>query len=260
MATTASGRCIPHSLPLTGDASPRNVQTLSEGLNEAVKRVASHRRHSNPTVYVGSAGAAYGLALASNIAGEHLEDADGTLEAARMKFSNAQRAYELEDNNGVEQSAFIGPAGVHLAGALSSSIGEDGAEHARLYKGMAKAATSAEEDEVLYGRAGYLLGLLQLADAGYGSLDEEIQGVVKAMVESGREGKGLLPRQTDVPPLLYYWQMTFYNGAAHGLMGIGYALLAARQYWPEGVSDEIEGLVDWCGPCYNCAHGLGLRV
>eukprot|EP00210_Caulerpa_lentillifera_P002721 g2601.t1 len=83
------------------------------------------------------------------------------------------------------------------------------------------------EDEVLYGRAGYLLGVLLLRH--YHLLEDfETLEIVRATLLSGQYQAGLT-RHPSGGGLLYHWppgdNPRPYLGAAHGLMGILYALM-----------------------------------
>ncbi|CAK9829125.1 LanC-like protein 2 [Anthophora retusa] len=86
-------------------------------------------------------------------------------------------------------------------------------------------------DELLYGRAGYLYALLFL-NANISPLpiqDEVIKQVIALMIKSGN----MYAATTKYNTSLMYTNNTSYLGAAHGLAGILYILLQARQYLTE---------------------------
>jgi lantibiotic modifying enzyme len=89
---------------------------------------------------------------------------------------------------------------------------------------MSSIALDDDSDEILYGRAGYLLSLLFLArrlpaTMLQPSFEETLLEVLGEMIESGRELGG------DNCPLFYKWHDKSYLGSAHGLTGILQVLL-----------------------------------
>ncbi|KXZ51592.1 hypothetical protein GPECTOR_12g556 [Gonium pectorale] len=151
-----------------------------------------------------------------------------------------------------------GGAGVHLTAALvlhdaaaeaaagataataqagptaAAALRRERDDHVRSFLEAYPEAMDSENDEYLYGRAGYLQGCHILnAVIGPGTVAEEVvEGVATEILESGRELAGRLRwRRTDTPPppLFYMWphgqEGEPYLGGAHGLMGILFALL-----------------------------------
>ena len=89
------------------------------------------------------------------------------------------------------------------------------------------------QDEVLYGRAGYLLGSLHLCHISP-LLHDINRSIVQALLLTG---KAQSQRQRHPCPLYYEWPYGHhpkpYLGAAHGLIGILYALLHFREVLEE---------------------------
>ncbi|GIL63572.1 hypothetical protein Vafri_17613 [Volvox africanus] len=151
-------------------------------------------------------------------------------------------------------SMLDGGAGVHMTAALvlhdaaaaaaATSAADSSAasiallrerdDHVRGFLDAYPLAMDSENDEYLYGRAGYLQGA-QLLNCHLcaGTVPVEVvEGVATEMLESGRELAARLRWQrtdTPPPPLFYMWphreQGEPYLGAAHGLMGILFSLL-----------------------------------
>ncbi|XP_012215517.1 glutathione S-transferase LANCL1-like [Linepithema humile] len=84
-------------------------------------------------------------------------------------------------------------------------------------------------DELLYGRAGYLSALLYInANISPAPIEADlIKKIVSCIIDSGIAYASSNRCQS---PLMYSWYDTEYIGAAHGLAGILYLLLQARQY------------------------------
>nr|CDS26702.1 WD repeat containing protein 68 [Hymenolepis microstoma] len=117
-------------------------------------------------------------------------------------------------------------------------------------------------DEALYGRVGYLSGLMLLLDNGHEVDDQLVSKVVKHILESGRklsekldhrEYENLMRRMSNPPvkpPLMFIWHDKFYLGAAHGYAGILQILLKVNeklpQCLPEGALEtDILPTVKW---------------
>ncbi|GLI59412.1 hypothetical protein VaNZ11_001295 [Volvox africanus] len=151
-------------------------------------------------------------------------------------------------------SMLDGAAGVHMTAALvlhdaataaavtsaadspeaSIALLRERDDHVRGFLDAYPLAMDSENDEYLYGRAGYLQGAQLLnCHLGAGTVPVElVEGVATEILESGRELAARLRWQrTDSPPppLFYMWphgeQGEPYLGAAHGLIGILFSLL-----------------------------------
>lgn len=126
-------------------------------------------------------------------------------------------------------------------------------------------------DELLYGRAGYLAGLLYVnANIFPAPIEADlIKKVISYIIKSGISYSSTNHCQS---PLMYSWHDKEYIGGAHGLAGILYLLLQARHYltqvqidnylkpslyylqrlqfssgnFPSSTGNSIDKLVQWC--------------
>eukprot|EP00198_Chlamydomonas_reinhardtii_P006331 XP_001695667.1 LanC lantibiotic synthetase component C-like protein [Chlamydomonas reinhardtii] len=165
-------------------------------------------------------------------AGVHMTAAlvlhDAAVEAAAAAGSGAA---------GAQGAGTGGGGGGGQAAEAAAALLAERDEHVRSFLDSYPEAMDSENDEFLYGRAGYLQARdgAQLLNAaiGPGTIpDEIIEGVATEMLESGREmAERLRWRRTDTPapPLFYMWpgreRGEPYLGAAHGMMGILFMLL-----------------------------------
>mmetsp|Transcript_3378 Transcript_3378/g.8532 ORF Transcript_3378/g.8532 Transcript_3378/m.8532 type:complete len:201 (+) Transcript_3378:642-1244(+) len=119
------------------------------------------------------------------------------------------------------------------AKAEAEAAAEELRRHVEAYVSLQADAVSCQEDEILYGRAGWLLGACMLNHhLGRGTVPEDITlPVLRALLASGRSLAARMP--SGSPPLFFTWHNRPYLGAAHGLMGICYVLL---HYWDAGMA------------------------
>ncbi|CAG9760832.1 unnamed protein product [Ceutorhynchus assimilis] len=89
-------------------------------------------------------------------------------------------------------------------------------------------------NEYLYGRAGFLFALLYVNKhvSPPPFAESVIRSIVSAILFSGQKTAKNLKMDKDWP-LMFEWHSSKYLGAAHGLSGIIYLLLQARQYLTE---------------------------
>ncbi|XP_071528976.1 lanC-like protein 2 [Panulirus ornatus] len=103
-------------------------------------------------------------------------------------------------------------------------------------------------DELLYGRAGYLYGLLLIQQKiGKEAIDDKmVRSVVTAILDSGR---ALSRKGKWSSPLMYQWHEKHYLGAAHGIVGILFLLLQVKdQLTTEELNELIRPTIDYlCG-------------
>ncbi|GFR52268.1 hypothetical protein Agub_g14803 [Astrephomene gubernaculifera] len=119
-------------------------------------------------------------------------------------------------------------------GGTAAALRRERDDYVRSYLDLYPEAMDSENDEYLYGRAGYLQGA-QLLNAvlGPGTVAEEVvAGVAEEIWESGSELSGRLRWRlpgSAPPPLFFMWPQRErgepYLGAAHGMMGILFTLL-----------------------------------
>lgn len=255
----AAQRCFRNNLHLVGSPSLHQHDEVQTALQSA----ASHASRSvtSPSVYIGTAGQAFALHQISK-----RKTATATLSfnakgASIDLLKQSLHAYSAEPTK--PQSVYIGSAGAYLVASLIYA--DDGyldaaKQYAEMYKApvMLQSALDANEDEVLFGRAGYLLGLLQVEAYAGVDISAEATQVVQRMIDSGKAGTQLLrSKQNELPPLFYAWNYSFYVGAAHGLFGIAFSLLKARRFWPDSsVASDVFSLVDWLLDCECDAGGV----
>ncbi|XP_066993541.2 lanC-like protein 2 [Anabrus simplex] len=101
-----------------------------------------------------------------------------------------------------------------------------------------EALDSRVPDEILYGRAGYLYSLLFVnKHMGRDTVPvSTIRNVITAILNSGKE---LALHEHVRCPLMYQWHEKHYLGAAHGIAGILFMLLQAREYVSKSDMDKL---------------------
>ncbi|XP_011496801.1 PREDICTED: lanC-like protein 1 [Ceratosolen solmsi marchali] len=100
-------------------------------------------------------------------------------------------------------------------------------------------------DELLYGRVGCLYALLFVNK--YINPPPIEENIIKNIInEILRSGIKYNKHEHDTPPLRYTWHDTEYLGGAHGVAGILYVLLQARNYLSEEqIKTKIEPTLQW---------------
>jgi len=124
----------------------------------------------------------------------------------------------------------------------------------QIYLDYASIANDIESfpDEFLYGRAGYLYGLLALEKEFGESLipKERIENIAHTIIESGRSyvREGRLQRRGHIPPMFWKFKSRNYLGGAHGALGILHTLLlcpAAIWSSDESIMRDISATLDF---------------
>ncbi|GBF87891.1 hypothetical protein Rsub_00603 [Raphidocelis subcapitata] len=228
-ANTAAGAGA-GAAALASEWAPRLPAVLQE-VKGAVAGAARSGIEAGPTLYTGTAGVAFALARAARC------DPGLLPLAARLAESAAGRGAALRRR--VAESVLDGQAGVAAVQAIVTSAANPSApldeplSRFRACCAQAASAPGAGSDEVLYGRAGCVLGALTLnKQLGRGAVDDATLGAIcAAMLASGRALSARLGLAAGGgPPLFYTWPEGGgrghpYLGAAHGLLGIVHALL-----------------------------------
>lgn len=207
------------SLARGGIPAPRLRALAREHVTALATVLAAQPTPSKPSVYAGAAGIAYSLwravhaACFPSAAQEELLGVAAGL--ARSALATIQR--QPPQRHGC--SLLAGHAGVYCIGALvlrsCALLAERQGEQAlaadlfveeqqcvQQFAGLHSLACGCNEDEVLYGRAGYLLGCLRLNRARPASISAvAIQQVVQAMIESGECPACVLPARSSLHSL-----------------------------------------------------------
>ncbi|XP_011308985.1 lanC-like protein 2 [Fopius arisanus] len=141
-----------------------------------------------------------------------------------------------------------GEAGRLAVGALiHHSVGNDekSTEIITRLKSLYDFSAMYYYDELLYGRAGYLYSLLFVnKNISEGLIDEDlIKKVINCILTTGKNYSA--SRRLKIP-LMYSWHEKEYLGGAHGIAGILYVLLQAREYLTDAqLNDEIKPSIDY---------------
>ncbi|XP_074601196.1 lanC-like protein 2 [Brevipalpus obovatus] len=242
-----SARHFPNPFPdhVDGSMLLQENGMLIEPIKDSVVKIIQHleRMSESPdasrpddiSIYTGSTGAAYLHYL------KYLRSGDRrTLDTARQMVENSV-------HTGLDGtvSFILGDTGVFALGAVICHAQGDKKRRDEFLGliGWMESATDNTRvpDEVLYGRAGFLYGLLFVA---HQIPDQDVIGpdiitrTVKRILESGVNTAKR--EQCSWPPLKYYWHKHEYVGAAHGYCGILHTLLLARNFLSQ---DELTNLV-----------------
>lgn len=175
----------------------------------------------NPSVYTGLGG----VGVAFLRAGLHCRDVRQDPSAASAFLEKARDVANacLSGRPGGEVSFFCGaPGHLAIAHVACSLLGEGDAAEAHLGRlvGWAPKACRHKDDELLFGRAGYLYALLwvrSFGSADAAQFDEPLQQVAEALVASGR-ARAARGGYTGWP-LMWHCFDEPYIGAAHGVVG-----------------------------------------
>ena len=142
-------------------------------------------------------------------------------------------------------------AGENLDQANTESYETTARESVDMLLRILPSATSNDKDlpnELLYGRAGYLYSLLLLKKNSTNSESEKISNesiktLALAIINNGVDYAKNTKRKV---PMWWEWHGKEYIGAAHGICGILYILLAAKAYISEEIiNDYIKPTLDY---------------
>lgn len=247
------------------DLLTKNTKTLLQKLEENRKDWIYHDDHS---IYTGTAGIAYMFQLYADYFDEpvYYSKAMELLQNCIMKFKWKR---EISFLTGLSGPLSLGAVIFHKYGK------KDQSEHAisELKSLLPHVISEHREvpDELLYGRCGYLFSLLYInRNISPPPIESDIiKQVIAAIIKSGHTYSTLRNCST---PLMYAWHDTEYLGAAHGLAGILYMLLQAKDYlteeqlknyvlpslhylqnlkypsgnFPSSVGSKTDKLIHWC--------------
>lgn len=257
---TLRGRSLAN--PFLGEAPPDVVDATSgllsppcceliRGHEESLLRsILGDRQAADPdkSVYTGGPGVAFFLVKAAAMRGEPwlLEEASSFL-APRQE----QLRGDAEGDPALGCSLLCGYAGWLCVDALRSHTEGDYAAALRAAHAFGSLAATAESpamgdnDEWLYGRAGFLHGCLLLRHVcGPGSVSSAaVDAVSDRLLAVGVENAR---RDPCGPPLVWRWQGKQYLGAAHGYMGIVFMLLHVESVMQDPQKSQLLlATMDW---------------
>lgn len=215
-------------------------EKLSEKIRDLVRKFEKNEKKwysiDDQSVYTGLSG----IAMMFNCYGNSFDDSTYISKAAEMVHSCVSKL-----NSRRQVTFLIGSAGPLSLGAVFYDKIDKEESRAMILKLKSLSDYVLEEnehlpDELLYGRAGYLYCLLFVNKNVTPSPFDDflIKQVVQSILKSGR---AYSTRESSESPLMYAWHDSEYLGGAHGLGGILYLLLQAREYLTEGeLKNEIE--------------------
>ncbi|KAK0097750.1 hypothetical protein PV326_014053 [Microctonus aethiopoides] len=246
----------------TNDINDNVREALNEKIQNLLSQLVDSRREwinrDDSSIYTGNSGIAHMFYLLSQRfndasymtrAVELLERSEGsktsvrditflTGEAGRLSLSAV--IYHLM-NNQSKSLSMISKSVIKVYKNINYHLITYKSAHL-LYrlKGLFNYAATHSYDELLYGRAGYLYALLFInKNISPAPIDDElIKRIIDCILSSGREYSMSKSYKT---PLMYSWHEKEYLGGAHGLAGILYILLQAREFLTEQqMRDDIE--------------------
>ncbi|PAV66481.1 hypothetical protein WR25_22515 [Diploscapter pachys] len=130
-----------------------------------------------------------------------------------------------------------------LVASLNVSVRDDVIERIEQISHIL-AEKSYPNDEVLYGRAGYLAGVFWIRRTVNENLisDDCVKRILKAMYESGRKYS---KKHNSHCPLFYEWHESEYIGAAHGLAGIYHTMMSFENLLAPSELGDLRASIDW---------------
>ncbi|KAG7095075.1 hypothetical protein E1B28_005864 [Marasmius oreades] len=188
-----------------------------------------------------------------------------------------EKLQRYDPNDPAKLSFLETPIGLAVLAALNTEAGHSSFCTDKLRDAIDSIAkhvdNSDDGSEVLYGRAGFLYGLLFLrslisrrastgtsksAEEGTTALeklvsDSSLSIVIQSIIQRGRVGAELYASETSsvrgpsgcVPPLMWSWHGKRYLGAAHGVVGILHTLLLCPIGLIERYLPEIIQTAEW---------------
>jgi len=217
----------PGSAPrLSADRAWEQASVLLPQLEECVQsgrvRVSTGRRKPKYEVYTGLGG--IGVTLLR--VGLFCRDARGDAAAAARFFERARKVAEAclaADPQSDEVSFFCGSPGYLALACVSAALLGDSkaaSTHLRRLLEYAPMACRHTEDELLFGRAGYLYALLwtrQYCGPSAADFDAPLRETAERLVATGQVRADRAYRDW---PLMWHCFDEPYIGAAHGVVGI----------------------------------------
>ncbi|KAM7532813.1 hypothetical protein Aperf_G00000129103 [Anoplocephala perfoliata] len=255
-----------NKLPALDDVNTTVKRKCTEAISELCKHLVRNAGSFNwedLSIYTGVSGISYmGTRLQKDpelLEDDNIRDLSKLVNELIVEAFKRRSKSKLSGRISVFTSDYTAPC---LVAGLADLPGTSGALSRFTESGQN--AKNDMPDEALYGRAGYLAGLMTLLDNGHEVDQRSVSTIVKYILESGRELSKKLARRsgeyTDLmklmsnppacPPLMFMWHDKFYLGAAHGYAGILQVLLKVHeklpQCLPEGALEaDILPTVKW---------------
>lgn len=249
----------------TKEISEAYKKTLHKGTKRLLKLLEENRKHwlhhDDCSVYTGSAGIAYAYYHCGKCFNEpsYIDVAEELLESCASKFRGRHEYTFL--------TGIAGPMALYAVVLYSQGNNEASQNIITKLKSLSPHVSNQHSDlpdELLYGRVGYLFSLLFLNKhiSPPPVEDELIRQIVTATIKSGNSYAASRKYKT---PLMYAWHDSEYLGGAHGLGGILYLLLQARQYLTESqlendIKPALQFLVSLRYPSGNFPSSVGSKT
>jgi len=221
-----------------GKIHPEFQERLQSAVNKLCSKLDKRLHESDSrdySVYTGTSG----IALLYFLMGRKLNNTSYTERALKMteKALSKLKNHRVSYLNGDAGPLAIGAMLYHAQGAEAKS--QDCIDRLKKMLPQVLDLRSDLPDEILYGRTGYLFALLYLNKClGQNTVDSKtVQQVVSAVLHSGQN---LAQREGRHVSLMYMWHGKYYLGGAHGIAGILYMLLQAKDYMADS---ELNNLV-----------------
>ena len=212
------------------------IESYTTKLMDSTEAKKEERFRQDGSIYVGGSGVAYICLMSASACAQEWQ---------RMGWLNlAQQFAEIDVEEEAQPgrhnaSLMCGMAGRVLVDLMVRYARDEDVDVSR-YLAFEEAAVTSKCDEILYGRAGYLWGLLQLKRMGLDVPDKIIMKVANLIIEKGREGGA----NFDGAPWMWQWHDKKYLGAAHGVMGVLYVLMLVPGFVQAHRSD-IKLMINW---------------
>ncbi|XP_076175627.1 lanC-like protein 2 isoform X2 [Ptiloglossa arizonensis] len=230
-----SSRVINDDKKQINEEYKETLHTHTKRLLDRLEEKKNHWTYNDDySIYTGSAGIAYMFYHYGKCFNEPIY-IDKAIELLRVCVSKYRGKREITFLTGI-----VGPLTMSAVIFHSQGNQEESRNMISEIKSLSSYVLNDRNNlanELLYGRAGYLFSLLFLnSNISPPPIEDElIKQVVTLIIKCGNMYSTSKKYET---PLMYAWHETEYIGAAHGLAGILYLLLQARQYLTEAQLKE----------------------
>ncbi|CAD5219102.1 unnamed protein product [Bursaphelenchus okinawaensis] len=196
--------------------------------------------------YTGCGGVGFSLLKAAQAIPERLAQ---SVQACTEMLNN-QFEYAKNGSRSRHSRYLCGTLGLYVIQAIKDHMsGRSVCHYKSLFSGFVETVCSKGyqrygDDDILNGRAGFLLGAQMVYnETGVHMLTEsEAKAVLRALLDSGREYS---TEHNSPTPLFYEWHGKEYLGAAHGISGILQAFLTYWHFLDEKARFDVKATLDW---------------